>query len=248
MNVPIASHLAPAARTAALATAVALFAQNVALAAEPSPAPAPLSTVTHATAGEAGEGNDRRSDRKALLKIEDATEAIAEGETTGTAAQTAAREAAASWPSVRATLQQSGASSDALAKVDGAMATLRKSTAANLERNANEVTGALAPLFTTVGERVPAAVHSLDYLGRSVGLDVREGTWARADSDVAMLKERWLAVRAQVETRTGGVAAATRFDAAVGAIVVASKARDAKRTLDATKQTTDAVDVLEKVF
>ena len=228
--------IATFAATAALTT---LAGGTAPLAARPAPAPV-----------RDGESNDRSADRSGLLAIEDAAEAVAEGEQTGAAAVRALQRVVAQWPGVRATLRQNGASPAALANVDATVAALRADTrpTASSARDANDVTGALAPLFSVVGDRVPAGVHDLDYLGRSVALDVRAADWARAARDGATLRIRWLAVRPRVEARPGGARAASAFDRTVPAVARAVAAHDRQATLAAARSTTDAVDTVEKVF
>ncbi|GAC1496304.1 MAG: hypothetical protein NVS1B2_16400 [Vulcanimicrobiaceae bacterium] len=199
---------------------------------------------------ESTETSDQRADRSGLVAIENATEAIAEGETSGGAAARAARRVVSQWPGVRATLAQQGATTATLVAVDGTIVALRDdaSTPGKLPRAANEVTGAIAPLFTYVGERIPAGVHVLDYLGRSVTLDVRASDWTRARRDAAVVQRQWSAGRPQVAARTGGAAAAVRFDHATGAIATATSSENARASLDAATLTTGAVDAVEKVF
>ncbi len=200
--------------------------------------------------GEAAETNDSRSDLARLFKVEDAAEAIAEGEKTGPRAAAGARQAAALWPTVRSSLGQNGSTASELAAADAAIAALRNdlSSHADLARDANEVTGALAPLFTRAGDKVPAGVHYLDYLGRSIKLDVRGGDWARAQREVRVLQSRWTAVRAQVDARHGGKAAAAEFAHASGAVASGVSARSGESALSATTQIGNAVDSIEKVF
>jgi len=200
--------------------------------------------------GEATETNDSRSDLAQLFKVEDAAEAIAEGEKTGPAATASARAAVKLWPSVRNSLNQNGSSGSELAMANTAVAALRNdlSSHADLARDANEVTGALAPLFTRAGDKLPAGVHYLDYLGRSIKLDVRGDNWTRAKREARVLQSRWTAVRAQVEARHGSKAAVTEFDAAARAVTSAVRARNVSNALAATMQVGNAVDSVEKVF
>jgi len=101
--------------------------------------------------GGAAETNDSRSDLARLFKVEDAAEAIAEGEKTGPRAAAAARQAVALWPTVRSSLGQNGSTASELAAADAAIAALRNelSSHADLARDANEVYGGFgAPLYT----------------------------------------------------------------------------------------------------
>jgi len=91
-------------------------------------------------------------------------------------------------------------------------------------------------------------VHSLDYLGRSIKLDVRSDYWMRAQREARVLQSRWTVVRVRVEARHGGKAAASEFDAAASAVARAVRARSVPNALAATTQVGNAVDSVEKVF
>ena len=209
-------------------------------------------TPSGASAGQrvSSEVNDSRGDLEALLAVEDATEAIAEGETTGATAVTDARKAVSLWPSVRATLRQNGATKIQVVAVDGAIASLRRDLRSGkpLMRDANEVTGSLAPLFKIAGDKVPSGIHYLDYLGRSIALDVRGSDWARAQRDVHFVKLQWNAARPEVESRRGGPAAAFEFDRAARTISSAVASNSETKTRAATKMIGAAVDTVEKVY
>jgi len=162
----------------------------------------------------------------------------------------AAASAVARWPSVRAAFMRTGATDTEFAKVNGAIAALARDVAArhDLRRDANEVTGSIAPLFARAGDRVPADVHELDYLGRSVTLDVAVGDWARARRDGEQLLDRWDAVRAGVRARRNGTNAALSFDRAVSSLERAIAARNVDATRAAATGIGNGVDALEKVF
>lgn len=66
---------------------------------------------------------------------------------------------------------------------------------ATITRAANDVTGSLAPLFAVLGESIPADVHNLDFLGRSIGLDATVSQWGRAGHDAYALDRAWLRLR-----------------------------------------------------
>ncbi len=196
------------------------------------------------------EVNDARGDLAALLVVEDATEAIAEGETTSSMTAKNARKAVSLWPSVRATLRQNGATLTQVVAVDGRIATLKRDLASGkmLTRDSNEVTSTLAPLFKIAGDTVPSGIHYLDYLGRSIALDVRGSDWARAQRDAHFLQLQWNAARPKVEARHGGAAAAFDFDRASRTVASAVEAHSASRTLAATKMIGSAVDTVETVY
>ncbi|GAC1575475.1 MAG: hypothetical protein NVS3B7_07950 [Candidatus Elarobacter sp.] len=201
-------------------------------------------------AAETREANDQAGDRTGLFAIEDRAEAIAEGEKRGAAALAAGHEVVTRWPGVRATLAQNGAIGPALASADAAVKALAIDLRSHgdLRRDANEVTGALAPLFGITGDKVPGDVHRLDYLGRSLGLDARSSAWARAKTDAAALAATWARLRPIVQARRGGDAVAARYDAATSQATAAAGHRDAKAAAAASKMSGDAVDSLEKLW
>jgi len=212
---------------------------------------APVSaSAAQAVARAAVMGNDKQMALNGIMAIENATEAIAEGEKTGVSATQAAATAVARWPSVRAGFVRIRASATELAKVDAAIAALGRdvTTRHDLRRDANEVTGFIAPLFARAGDRVPADVHELDYLGRSVTLDVAGGDWARARRDGERLRDRWNAVRGAVRARRNGMNAAMSFDRAVSSLERAIAARNVDATRAAATGIGNGVDALEKVF
>lgn len=184
-----------------------------------------------------------------VTAIENQAEAIAEGEKTGRAATAGARSVFAIWPDVRSKLSRDGAKATQLNNVTMTVNALRSDVSRHLDlrRDANEVTGALSPLFRLVGDRVPPAVHRLDYLGRSIGLDVHAGDWARASSDAGQLSATWQAIRPTVVARSGG-AAARQFDHAQSAASAAVAAHNASQTVAAATQVGNAVDAVEKLF
>lgn len=233
-----------------LAAALSSSLSLVAVAAAPASAHARTAVVGTSALGNHKMGNDKNMARTGVTAIENATEAIAEGEKTGASATQAAYAAVVRWPSVRGAFVHTGARSEELANVDTAVAALRRDVATrrDLRRDANEVTGALAPLFARAGDRVPADVHELDYLGRSVTLDVGAANWTRARRDGERLRYRWEAVRAAVRARRGGMHAAMSFDRAVNALQRAITTRNVDATHAAATAIGNGVDALEKVF
>ena len=185
-----------------------------------------------------------------LAGLEDHAEAIAGGEATGAKAQAAARAVVSGWPALRATFARDPQAKYALLAVDGEVAALRAAGTdpSRLRLAANETTGALAPLFDFAGDRVPVAVHLLDYLGRAVAIDAAAASWARAATDAAQLDRAWQSLRPRVLLQPRGAAAAARADAAVARIAAAVVARNATRTVASARASGDAVDALEKVY
>lgn len=106
---------------------------------------------------------------RAIYAIEDRAEAIAEGEKTGNAAIVAARESIAKWRSLRTTLAQKGASGRTLVQMDTRIKELARTLndSRTIERAANDVTGAFAPLFAVVCESIPADVQPRRLCARS---------------------------------------------------------------------------------
>jgi len=184
-----------------------------------------------------------------LAAVEDPAEGIAGGETTGASALGAAATAASAWRSARTAFASDAAASSAVPAVDAAIAALRaEREPARMRRAANEVTGALAPLFAAAGDSIPAEVYRLDYLGRSLTLDVHDANWARAVRDAASLQQTWSSLRPRVVSRAHGIAAAAEYDGAAHAIGSGVRARDAARTSAAAARSGDAVDHIEKLY
>ncbi|HEX3462763.1 MAG TPA: hypothetical protein VHS78_01750 [Candidatus Elarobacter sp.] len=183
-----------------------------------------------------------------LAAVENEAEAIAEGEVTGAPARAAAARAAAAWRAARPEVARMHAGA-ALRSVDGAVAVLSADRdPAALRRDGNEVTGALAPLFGAAGDRVPADLHRLDYLGRSIALDVRQGAWPRASADVAALGAAWDALRPRITSRAGGAPAAAGYDAVVRQLVRVVRTRSTTRVVAAANRSGAEVDKLEAFF
>ncbi|GAC1348705.1 MAG: hypothetical protein NVSMB19_00120 [Vulcanimicrobiaceae bacterium] len=193
---------------------------------------------------------DAPANARAITLIENATEAVAEAETTGDQAIGAARRAVGMWAGARDKLAANGAPEAQLARASASIAGLREAleTHADLRRSANDVTGALAPLFAYNGDGTPAAIHTLDYLGRSIALDAGEGNWTRAAHDTSSLRATWQDVRARVLGRAHGPLAAARYENVVATLERAARSRDAAGTAAAAKRTLDGVDALEKTF
>jgi hypothetical protein len=98
------------------------------------------------------------------------------------------------------------------------------------------------------GDKVPAGIHYLDSLGRSIALDARGGDWARAQRDAHVLQSRWTAVRPNVEARHCGGTAAAEFDRASHAVVAAVEAHSETKRLSATMKVGAAVDTVETTY
>jgi hypothetical protein len=211
----------------------------------------PATEAAETGAAEKGELRDQASDRTGLFAIEDRAEAIAEGEKKGAAALAAAHEVVTRWPGVRATLAQNGATDPGLSSADSAIRALGadlRSLHGDLRRDANEVTGALAPLFSLTGDKVPADVHRLDYLGRSIDLDAQANAWSRATADAQALSATWQRLRPAVLARHGGAAVAAEYDAVATHAGTAAGQRKASAAIAAAKMSGNAVDHMEKLW
>lgn len=196
------------------------------------------------------ENNDRSADMRAIYAIEDRAEAIAEGEKTGNAAIVAARESIAKWRSLRTTLAQKGASGRTLVQMDTSIKELARTLndSRTIERAANDVTGALAPLFAVVGESIPADVHSLDYLGRSISLDATMAQWGRAGHDAYALDRAWLRLKPLVATKKNGRKVVVMFDAAVRRARDGAHDRDSEEAQTGATAVGNAVDAVEGLY
>ncbi|MDQ6931001.1 MAG: hypothetical protein M3126_10095 [Candidatus Eremiobacteraeota bacterium] len=194
--------------------------------------------------------NDRPADMRAIYSIEDRAEAIAEGELVGNYAIVAARESIGKWPSVRATLAQKGTSVGELTQMDTRThkLALKLHDPRGLKRAANDVTGALAPLFGIVGEKIPADVHSLDYLGRSIGLDGSMGQWTRASHDAYALDRTWLHLKAIIAAKANGGNVVLMFNKAVRQARDGAHDRNAKETQTGANAVGNAVDAVEALY
>ncbi len=95
---------------------------------------------------------------------------------------------------------------------------------------------------------MPSSLHTLDYLGRSITLDIQSNDWIRAKADSDTLSTTWASLIAQVRARRGGPAAAAHFGRTQEEIARAVRARDSSATLSAAKDSGSAVDQLEKMY
>ncbi|MDQ6944587.1 MAG: hypothetical protein M3169_18975 [Candidatus Eremiobacteraeota bacterium] len=202
------------------------------------------------TADKDMEINDRPADMRAIYSIEDRAEAIAEGEKVGNVAIVAGRESIAKWPSLRATLAQKGASAQELTQMDTRMKELARALhdSRDLKRAANDVTGALAPLFSIVGEKIPADVHGLDYLGRSIGLDASMMQWSRASRDAYALDRAWLHLKPMIAAKANGAKVVLMFNMAVRRARDGAHDRNTNEAQTGATAVGNAVDAVEGLY
>jgi hypothetical protein len=184
-----------------------------------------------------------------LNYVEDNAENLADGSVSGALADTVARRVATDWQALRTTLSSNGADESTLKEVDAAVAALaaRVNTGGDLQVQANDVTGALAPLFGFAGAAVPWQINRLDYLGRAIGLEAKAGDWAKVSDAASSLEKTWASIRPAVISHNG-YAAAQKFDAALDSVKKSSQSRDANGAAKAAAATGDGVDTLEGVF
>lgn len=196
------------------------------------------------------EANDRPADMRAIYAIEDRAEAIAEGEKSGNVAIVAGRQAFAKWPALRATLAQKGASARQLTQMDTRMNELASQLhdSRGLKRAANDATGALAPLFAIVGESIPADVHTLDYLGRSIGLDASTAQWSRASQDAYALDRAWHRLKMIIVARADSGKVTLAFNNAVRQARDGVHDRNAVETQTGATAVGNAVDAVEGLY
>jgi hypothetical protein len=169
---------------------------------------------------------------------------VADGETAAATAEHSLVDARRLWPSVRARLAARGANPALLRQADGRIAALAGFPDA---RRANEATGALVPLFPLAGERMPNALHELDYLQRSLRLDVAANAWRRATDDANLLRRSWLRLRPTLQQR-GGAALGTAVDRDVQRARDGVAARDRAAVTRAAIRIGDEVDRAETVL
>jgi len=163
--------------------------------------------------------------------------------------QSSATEITQTWPVVRSELVGLGASRSDLIAVDSAVRSLKTTIAAGADarRGANVLTAAFAPLYTSVGDRVPARVHRLDYLQRAMILDISDFDWTRANSDVISANSTWGTVRRLVVDR-GAQHQADLYSGALNAVEDAINARDKARFARAITRADSALGTIEVAF
>jgi hypothetical protein len=163
--------------------------------------------------------------------------------------QSFADEIVQAWPRVRSELVGKGADRSDLIAADSAVRSLKTTVAAsqNPQRAANALTAAFAPIYAAVGDLVPARIHRLDFLQRSLLLDVAQPNWTRAISDVVSARSTWRAVR-KIVTDRNAKRQADLYDAALNAVEDAINARDVARFTRAIARSDAALGGIEKAF
>jgi hypothetical protein len=201
------------------------------------------------SAVQAAAGAPAKSTLATLDYILENCEGLAEGAVTGSLGVTVAHRVAADWTALRPSLASQGADPKMLASVDGAVTALNDaaSHSQDLRISANNLTGALAPVFGFAGAEVPWQFMRIEYLRRSVGLAADIGDWKTVARSEAALDQTWGEMRPRVVAKNAAKAAA-RFDAALADVKSATDKRDVKATDKAVAGAGDAVDGLETAF
>jgi hypothetical protein len=185
-----------------------------------------------------------------VTAMEDIAEAVADGEVKPPKSLPQVKKLGKDWPGLRAELRKHSAPEEDLSKLDKAVAALETAADAgtDLRRPANEVTGALAPLFALTGDAEPPDVHTLDYANRSLSMDAKEGSWTRADADNTLLVKTWERLRPRIVSAKDGQPVAAEYDTCVKGVGKAVAAKDATALDSAAQHCNDIGDRVSKVF
>ncbi len=181
---------------AAIAVALATAASPSAAAPSPAP-PRPQPTASALPLADA------------LGQLDGLAQDIVAGKPRSSAAQMRSRTIARRWPAVRSDLVNAHAARTDLVAADSALQALSTQRAydADLRRPANGLTAAFAPLYRAAGDRVPPRLHRLDFITRSIGLDLAGNDWVRANNDLIAARTTWRGTRGAVVTASGDQAA-----------------------------------------
>lgn len=156
------------------------------------------------------------------------------------------------WQEFRAQATRDGATTAVLSSMDDAVAGLHAVVDANgdttaLARAANSVSAPMPRLFELYEDPVPPAVLQLDYLGREVVLDAREGNYNGATTHVDAIESAFGSVRNAL-IDDGGDQQATAYDANVTALRTDIAAADATALEADANVGLELVDDMEGVF
>lgn len=145
----------------------------------------------------------------ALGQLDAMAQEIVVGTPRSSAAQSRSRTIARRWPAVRSDLVNAHAARMDLLAADSALQALSTQSAsdADLRRAANGLTAAFAPLYAVAGDRVPPRLHRLDFITRSIGLDLGGNDWVRANNDLISARTTWSRTRGAVVSASGDQAA-----------------------------------------
>lgn len=126
------------------------------------------------------------------------------------------------WTAFRSEAADDGAPTDDLTAMDAAVAgfvaaAMDPTDALVLGRSANAVSGAMDELYRLYDEPAPPEVLALDYLGREVVLDGRQGDLSGAGTHIDALESTFATIRAALEAAGGGHVA-TEYEASIAAM------------------------------
>ena len=186
--------------------------------------------------------------RDRLGKLDARAQAIVMGTSTE-ASQTNSAAIAKQWPALRSELVGQGADRSDLIAADSAVRSLESAVAGGSDpkRAANALTAAFAPIYPSVGDRVPGRVHRLDYLHRALALDIAADNWTRANGDAISARSTWRAIR-KTAADHGAQQQADSYDRALNAVEDAIGARSKTRFTSALSRADIALGRFEKAL
>lgn len=181
---------------------------------------------------------------------EDAYDYALAGQTARVA--TAAQRIGERWQGYRTTAASAGASSEVLSEMDAAVRGLEGALRASadpvtLARATNAISAPMDDLFALYDTPVPSSVLELDYLGREVALDARQGSFDAAGTHLDRLEHVFTSVR-RAALAQDGQREVEEFQGSVNAMRAATVARDAHQLEVAANAELELVDGLEHVF
>jgi hypothetical protein len=208
----------------------------------PSSSIAPMTSPSPVPTTSAAEARDQ------LGKLDAAAQAIVRNKSVDSN-HSYATEIFQSWPRVRSALVGRGANRSDLIAADSAVQSLQAAVAAsrNPQRAANAVTAAFAPMYAALGDLVPARIHRLDFIHRSLMLDVAERDWTRATSDVISARSTWRAVR-KIVTDRHAQREGDLYNAALNAVEDGINARNVERFTRSITRADVALGAIEKAL
>lgn len=186
---------------------------------------------------------------EALGHLDALAQAIVSAPAHSAAAQSRVTVIVHGWPTVRSRLVAAHAKRSDLVAADTALRLLssENTDGADLRRAANGLTAAFAPLYAAAGDLVPPRVHRLDFIGRSIGLDVLDGNWVRANVDLVAARTSWQNAESSVRA-AGGKSQAAALTERLGAVEDAVGARNVERAKVALASFDRGVAGVETVF
>lgn len=156
------------------------------------------------------------------------------------------------WRSFRAEAGSAGAAAEVVSQMDEAVSGLVSASAtptdaAVLARAANAISAPMDELFALYETAVPPAVLALDYLGREVVLDARQGTLADATRHIDAIEDTYGTVRPGL-LAGGGERPAAEYEASIDAMRADVSTEDAAALETDANVGLELVDAMEGVF